>query len=503
MNTIPTQTPITTMSPPPQPAPASDSNFRSRTLVLVDDGNLKATVKIDEFLLDPKKTEHLGSNLTLETGDAADRIHISQRPDGKLSVKVNDKEYSFDGDKSASAPSSSKDKPSPPFSLNIKTAGGNDTITLDPNVSVTVKIEAGDGDDTIQAGGGVTDIYGGRGNDHIRLGRGISYAEGNEGDDTMIGGTGDSVMYGNQGKDRLYAGAGAASKTSHLDGGDGDDQLYAGNGHTVINGGRGNDRIIAHDDTVIYTGKGSDTVWANGSKARIYAKGGDRLLGTEHSTITRQAPSDAGRKAFKIQGTDAFKQRVEDDLELLRASPAGRKMLEEMDNAAQNNGAPVTIEQSEANMYRFNTRELNTLSMEDRNKIKLDDPKVGGLKDGVPGARADQGRLFYNPSLIHVKPDPTAPELTSPIVQFYHEMAHAWNGANGTLLEGTSKPSPDHPERPGPPNMELQAVGLPTDAPPFDFDNDPSTPPTSTNPAPFTENALRAEMGRPARTKYA
>lgn len=498
MNPIFPQTSVTPTPPPPQPAPVSENKFRSRTHILVHDGNLKATEKIDEYLLDPKKTKPMGSTLTLETGAASDRIHISQRPDGMLNVKVNDKEYSFNGDKPASAPSSSKDQPSPPFSLNIKTAGGNDTITLDPNVSVTVRIEAGDGDDTIQAGGGVTDVYGGRGNDHIRLGRGISYAEGNEGDDTIIGGTGDSVMYGNQGKDRLYAAAGAASKNSHLDGGDGDDQLYAGNGHTVINGGRGNDRIIAHDDTAIYTGKGSDTVWANGRKARIYAKEGDRLLRTEHSTITRQAPSDAGSKAFAIQGTDEFKQRVEDDLELLRASPAGRRMLEEMDKAAEQNGALVTIEHAEFNSYLPDSHELKKLSATERRGIKEDDPRTNILKDGVPGARADQGQISYNPALLSLQSG-----LTSPIVQFYHEIAHAWNGANGTFLGGASKPSPDHPERPGPPNRELQAVGLPTDAPPFDFDNDPSTPPTSTNPAPFTENALRAEMGRPARTKYA
>lgn len=469
--------------------------------MLVDDGNLKATQRVDESL-DPKKPKHLGSILTLETGDAADRIHISQRPDGKLSVKVNDREYSFAGAQPASHLSSSNGPSLPLFYLNIKTAGGNDTLTLDPNVSVTVKIEAGDGDDSIQAGEGFTEIYGGRGNDHIRLGSGISYAEGNEGDDTMIGGSGDSVMYGNRGKDRLYAGAGAASKASYLDGGDGDDLLYAGNGHTVINGGRGNDRIIAHDATAIYTGKGSDTVWANGTKARIYAKAGDRLSGEEHSIITRQAPSDAGRKAFAIQGTDAFKQRVEDDLELLRASPAGRRMLEELDKAAEQNGAPVTLQQSEYNSYLFGSSKRNNPSWEDLYTLDLNDPEPGSFKDGVPGLRADQGQIFYNPSLIYFEPDTADPDPASPVVQFYHEMAHAWNGANGTFLKGTAKPSPDRPEHPGPRNLELQAIGLPTDAAPFDFDNDPSTPPTSTNPAPFTENALKAEMGRPARTRY-
>ena len=44
-------------------------------------------------------------------------------------------------------------------------------------------------------------------------------------------------------------------------------------------------------------------------------------------------------------------------------------------------------------------------------------------------------------------------------------------------------------------NEELQTLGLPTSAEPFDFDNDPDTVPTTTNPEPFSENGLRKELG--------
>ncbi|WP_373460780.1 M91 family zinc metallopeptidase [Pseudomonas sp. W3I7] len=37
---------------------------------------------------------------------------------------------------------------------------------------------------------------------------------------------------------------------------------------------------------------------------------------------------------------------------------------------------------------------------------------------------------------------------------------------------------------------------------PFDFDNDPSTPPTTINPEHFTENGMHREMGRPLRKSY-
>ncbi len=468
--------------------------------MLVDDGNLKATEENLEYHGDPKKPVLIGNTLKLETGDKADVVHISQALNGQLHVKVNDREYTFNGDKRSSNTPPAEGGP-PPLLLHIKTGAGNDNITVDPDVTVAVRIEAGDGDDTVQTGGGDTNVFGGRGNDHIRLGKGISYVEGNEGDDTVIGGTGKSVIYGNKGNDRLYAGPGSTDKTSHLDGGEGDDLLYAGNGRTVINGGDGNDRMIAHAETTIYTGKGSDTVWGNLTKARIYAKNGDRLSGTEQSTITRVEPNDAGKKAFKVVGSDAFKQRVEDDLALLRASPVGKQMLEEMDKAAERNGAPVTIEQGEGgdNVYLFGSSELQKLSAQERKNIPLDDPRRGSIKDGVAGASADLARLFYDPSAILINEDGN---MASPIVAFYHEMAHAWNGANGTFLAGSGDPRPGHPEEPGVPNGEQQAVGLPTNAPPFDFDNDPTTPPTTTNPAPFTENALREEMGSALRTQY-
>ncbi|MGR3887777.1 M91 family zinc metallopeptidase [Pseudomonas sp. 1152_12] len=473
------------------PTPRSNAPRTQTTQkMLVDDGNLRAGQVLIKGLKNPERPETLANVLLLETGDKSDQIHISQRPDGQLYAQVNGRCYAFnthDGETNV------------PTLLHIKTGAGNDRITIDPNVTVRVEIEAGDGDDFIQAGGGHTTIYGGRGNDHIRLGSGIAYAEGNEGDDTMMGGTGNAVMYGNRGRDRMYAGSGPASKHSHLDGGADDDQLYAGNGHTVLNGGLGNDLLVGHDDTTFYTGEGHDTVRANTIKARIYAQETDRLIGTQGATINHVTPTKAGRQAFRVMGPPDFIQRVEDDLELLRASPQGQKVLVALDKAALQNGGPVNIVPSDGpgNRYIFSSAELQRL--EDTRQLgdEPDNPKHGYIKDGVPGARADKATILYDPSSYGTD-DPT-----SPLVQLYHEMAHAWNGANGTFLPGSSKPTAKNPERPGPPNAELQAVGLPTNAAPFDFDNNPFTPPTSTNPAPFTENSLNEEMGKPLRQRYA
>lgn len=487
------------MAPPLPPTDSQPSSrpgpppIRTNTQMLVDDGYLRVSQKLIEGLKKPEHPETLANILIIETGDKADHIHISQRPDGQLYARINGRDYAFntfDG------------RSNVPTFLHIKTGAGDDRITLDPNVTVRVEIEAEDGDDFVQAGGGPTSIYGGRGNDHIRLGSGIGYAEGNEGDDTIMGGTGHAVMYGNAGKDRLYAGSGPASKRSHLDGGADDDQLYAGNGHTVLNGGRDKDLMVGYDQTTFYTGPGRDTVRANALKARIYAQKTDRLIGTQGSTITHVTPTEAGRQAFKIIGPPDFIQRVEDDLELLRASPAGQKLLEALDKAAERNGAPITLENMPlpTNFILFISTQLQAMSEEESNALEDFDPKQGFIKDGVAGAHMDQIKILYNPSLINKIDN----EVTvSPIVQLFHEMVHGWNASNGTLLPGLSAPTPDEPEHPGPPNFELQAVGLPTDAPGFDFDNDPATPPIATNPAPFTENSLHAEMGNPLRTRYA
>ncbi|MFT0476707.1 M91 family zinc metallopeptidase [Pseudomonas antarctica] len=471
--------------------PSKTPPTQTTTKILVDDGNLRSRQVLIKGLKNPELPETLANILLLETGDKSDQIHISQRADGQLYAQVNGRYYAFntpDGQSNV------------PTFLHIKTGAGNDRITIDPNVTVRVEIEGEDGDDFIQAGGGHTSVYGGRGNDHIRLGSGIGYAEGNEGDDTMMGGTGHAVMYGNSGKDRMYAGSGPASKHSHLDGGADDDQLYAGNGHTVLNGGLGNDLLVGHDDTTFYTGKGQNIVRANAIKARIYAQKTDRVMGTQGSTITRVMPNEAGRQAFRVMGPPDFIQRVENDLELLRASPQGQKMLAALDKAALQNGGPVNIVPSDGpgNSYLFWSTELQKLDDTRQLGDGPDDPKRGYIKDGLPGSRADKGTIFYNPSSIYGTDDPT-----SPLVQLYHEMAHAWNGANGTFLPGASEPTLAHPERPGPPNDELQAVGLASKAAPFDFDNDPSTSATTTNPAPFTENTLNKEMGKAPRTHYA
>ena len=102
--------------------------------------------------------------------------------------------------------------------------------------------------------------------------------------------------------------------------------------------------------------------------------------------------------------------------------------------------------------------------------------------------------IGYNPS-FHMDAFP------APTVVLYHEMSHAYNGVNGTFQPGTYVG--EGPDSGRVPNAERQAVGLETSAAPFDFDGDPSTPATTTNPDHLTENGFREELGLPDRPSYA
>lgn len=464
----PTQT--STNKPRNERAPLSildfingDGGDQTQT-TLVDDGNLNVKLSVKNSL-DPNslKTRKTSETLIIETGDRSDTIHISHSANGGLNVEVNGKSYTFNV---------KHEKDGEPTRLHIRSHGGDDRIKIDADVMLPITVEAGDGNDHVQAGGGPTRLYGGKGNDHLQLGSGLGYAEGNDGDDTMIGGTGNVVMYGNNGEDCMYAGAGYANKKSHLDGGSGADHLYAGSGHTVLNGGLGDDVLIGHDRTTFYSGKGRDTLWTNNPKDLIYAKNSDQLRGTLGANLIPVTPNEAGKEGFSILGTEDEKQRIEDDLELLRSSPTGQKMLSEMDELARRNNAPVTLRIGSKSQYSADSGDSY-------------------IRNGIRGRSVTDGTIQYDPTNNR---HPLQYE-GSPIVGLFHEMAHSYNAGSGSNFSGTTKEQVGNKPAVDAPNVERQAVGLPTNETPFDFDNDPLTPPTSTNPAPLTENGLREEMG--------
>lgn len=400
--------------------------------------------------------------LVFTTGSGDDQVKVTQGDNGQLRFDVNGEEYDVSLAQGQQ--------------LTVRTGDGNDNIEIDSSVSVNFIIEAGAGEDTIQGGSGNDRIDGGEGNDVINTGNGFNYVFGGSGDDSIVAGDGGNTLYGGDGNDSITGGQG----NDYIEGGKGDDAIIATGGKNVLSGGLGDDTITASGNgDRIYTGAGANTVGNIGADGLVYSAGvGDKLVGAgnaDPNVVNVVLNSDAGLKGVKVEGSDAFVQRVEADLEMLRASPNGQQMLAEFDKSAAK-GNVVTI------------RELQNVDNGYAQSVYGSD-----ITNGRPG-NSGPVDISYNPAFA-------IPELPVPAVTLYHEMSHAYNGVNGTFLPGTYN-GPDVADRnAGVPNAERQAVGLDTTAAPYDFGD--GSGPITHNPYALTENGMREEMGLELRPAYA
>jgi len=287
----------------------------------------------------------------------------------------------------------------------------------------------------------------------------------------VYGGDGDDTLVGNDGVD-------------FIEGGKGKDDLDGGAGKNMLSGGLGDDILRSGTDgNRIYTGDGTDTVEGVTTQDKVYGQQGVDAVNfaagqsdNGQVVINVELNSKLGTQGVKVEGSEAFRQRVEAEIEFLRSSPNGQQMLAEFDKAAAN-GNTVTIRElaNEQNGY------AQTLG---RGNAEISNGKAGEGSDVI---------ISYNPS-FHMDAFP------APVAVLYHEMSHAYNGVNGTFQPGTYRGT--GPDSGQVPNAERQAVGLDTSAPGFDFDGDPSTAKTTHNPIELTENGMRRELGLPDRPNY-
>ena len=404
----------------------------------------------------------VSDQLVLTTGASDDVIGVKQRDDGTLDVNVNGESYEVKLDQGQE--------------LTLRAGAGHDVIEVAPNVKVNIVVEGGDGDDTITTGAGDDRIDGGAGNDIIFSGAGRDDIFGNSGDDVITGGDGVNIIHGGDGDDELIAGSG----TNFIEGGAGDDAITGGGESDILSGGTGNDRIaVGEGKSTVYAGAGDDTIDNAGVNATVYAEVGDLVNAATNAkpTVVNVVIDAAAGQTIKVEGSEGFVQRIQAELDFLRASPVGQQMLAEFDKAADVKGNVVTIKElaNEQNGY------AQTFSRD------------ADIVNGRAGAGGNVD-ISYNPS-FHMDAFP------APVVVLYHEMSHAYNGVNGTFQPGTYRG--EGPDSGRVPNAERQAVGLETSAPAYDFDGDPSTKPTTANPDHLTENGLREELGLPDRPSYA
>jgi len=123
---------------------------------------------------------------------------------------------------------------------------------------------AGDGNDTINAGNNDDRIVAGGGNDVVNANQGNNTVYAGAGNDTVTGGSGNDAVYASAGNDTVYANEG----NNQVDGGAGNDTIYSGSGSDNISDGEGND--------IVYAGEGDDNI----------------MIGLDESTNINESGSD-------------------------------------------------------------------------------------------------------------------------------------------------------------------------------------------------------------------
>ena len=147
--------------------------------------------------------------------------------------------------------------------------GGNDQLDA-RSVSLDVRFNGGDGNDTFLGGSGDDTADGGTGQDALSGNDGYDSLIGGTGNDTLTCGTGDDTASGGTGTDSISGGEGDDS----LGGGDGNDTLTGDAGNDIITGDAGADSINGGDDDDILLGNaGNDTI--DGGTGNDVLDGGD------------------------------------------------------------------------------------------------------------------------------------------------------------------------------------------------------------------------------------
>lgn len=215
----------------------------------------------------------LSIGLLTVNGDLGnDFIDATNATYGKLTVRIN----GGDGDDTLSG-SNSAEVINGDAGIDIITArSGNDTVDGGAGAD---NINGGDGNDSL-AGGSENDIInGGLGNDSIDGGLDNDSLLGGDGNDTVLGSFGNDTLAGEVGNDSLSGGIGTDSITGGsgndtVDGGRNDDSLFGDEGNDRIVGDHGNDFIGGGtgDDTIL-GGDGNDTI--SGGSGRDLISGGD------------------------------------------------------------------------------------------------------------------------------------------------------------------------------------------------------------------------------------
>jgi hypothetical protein len=418
-----------------------------------------------------------GNRVVLDTGTGNDNVEVTVDPaTGEQIVTANGTTYRFP----------------PGAEIVIRAGDGQDTITVAPGTRVDLTLLGGEGDDKIRGGEGRETVLGLDGRDDIRAGAGDDrvsggadrdYVDGYAGNDRLDGGLGDDTVYGLSGDDRVFGGEGR----DYLEGATGNDTVDGGAGNDVVSGGRDDDRLRGGGGAdAIYAGAGRDAVAGGSGSDTAYAESGDSSEGAER-TVTVEIKDLGG--FINVDGSPEFKERVQADLDMLRASPLGQQMLAELDDI-HNDSKAIAADWPVLGGIAYQGNELT---------IKEDTSNTASYRPNLH--LGETYEITYNPGRGE------SVDERPPVAGLFHEMAHVYDYGNNTSVDGRYE-NPADPDQQwdddeqrwvGVENDERQAVGLP-----IDHDDDDSTPYQidPDHPLDYTENGFRGEMGWDPRERY-
>jgi hypothetical protein len=415
----------------------------------------------------------VNGRVVVDTGDGDDQVSVVNVPGG-VRITVNGVSQVLTGADAAA--------------IILRLGGGNDRIEVSTDVDVRFTLEGQDGNDFLESGAG---------DDTIRGGEGRDYIDGFSGDDEIDGGDGHDVIYAGDGNDTVAGGSGV----DYLEGGAGDDTLLGGRDHDILSGGDGADRLDGQGgDDAIYTGAGSDRATDHQGTNTVYGQPIDDVWDPVQGSATNRTvivdlsglPGDA---AIRIDpdASPRFRQRIMQDLSMLRSSPNGRMMLLALDDIHNDTRAIAADWPVLGGIaYQGDTITIREYPGNDNSNSSY---------DGAPFDLWRSNEIQQSRNIVEMYPGSYTPDAHNinwqeipPVAVFYHELAHQYDFGYETGLDG-EYPEPNGPQR----NLERQAVGLPVD-----HDDDPNTPEQvdPDHPIEYTENGLRREMGLPDRTTY-
>lgn len=410
--------------------------------------------------------------------------------------------------------------------LVVSTGSGDDVVALDQRLDTGVTVWTGDGNDAvggIRADGVVDPSFtvGGSGSDRIFLGEGNDLAHGGAGADRIYGGGGDDTIDGQDGVDRVFGGNGddtahGGRGNDHVSGGNGADSVDGGSGRDIVRGGSGADIVSgAAGNDVVSGGDGHDVVLGGTGDDDVTGGRGDDVAYVEDGeagvaeNVVRVdlsgTPGDVAIDLVRPTGMseaefEAWRERVNSDLELLRSTPSGRESLLALDALARETGREGAVNILPAGYFDRSlsgwVTELFTQNdwfaeggeTHDESAVRSNTDGSGPVVVGLDTAGSTYSGGFRSRSGVVL----------------LHELAHAFDalggGVEGEVTEIAINSQDEEYSRQMLPNAEVNATGLDTDGDgAFDFEE---TADGVVHPDVFTENAIREELGLDPRERW-